>query len=372
MLFVKRYSVVTLLFIIAFITTFTALKMLATTFIKNPNPIPIQKTEQTEFSTTEATIGMIGDILLHHPIYTYIDFNFAFERVKPQLEDIDFLLANQESMPAGHALGLSDYPIFNSPPHIIRDLQLNGVDFLTLANNHTLDKGEQQVLLSLRNLNHYNMPYAGAFSSPEDKAQPRIMMVNGIAVGVLAYTYGTNTFGTTHPDNKDYLVSYLTPQQVIEDIKKLRLKTDFIVLSLHWGKEYHKTNTLEQRELAKTFFDAGADAIFGHHPHVLQPFEWIDGKPVFYSLGNFYSAQPWAGTNVGGIGRITITKTVTKEVSETKTTAANFFPTTVVRDVYTGPNTAPAFRVLPLKDFGNQMGWDINYVEQHLGLTSWD
>lgn len=369
-----KFIFVLLLFFIAFFTTSLAYSQIrAKDHTTPPHPTTSKEIidEELVTATSEATLGMIGDILLHYPIYTYPDFNFAFENVKEQMEGIDMLIANQESMPAGDTLGLSTYPSFNSPPHIIRDLQHNGVDFVTIANNHTLDKGENQVLLSIENLKQYNMPYTGAFSSEEDKQQARIMHINDISVGILAYTYGTNTFGTAHPDNKSYLVSYLEEEQVLKDIKDLRSHADFIVLSLHWGEEYNTDNNDDQRQLATTFFDAGADAIFGHHPHVLQPFEWINNKPVFYSLGNFYSAQPWAGTNVGGIGRISIRKTVTGELSKIETTAANFFPTTVTRDVYNGAVDSPAFRVLPLERFGNQMGWDTSFVEQHLGLQSW-
>ena len=324
-----------------------------------------------EPSVTEVTIGMIGDILLHYPIYTYPDFTFAFDAVSEQMQSLDFLLANQESMPAGEQLGLSTYPSFNSPPHIIRDLQKSGVDFVTIANNHTLDKGEQQVLLTIQNLQSYNMPYTGAFASKEDQQKARIINVEDIAVGILAYTYGTNTYVTSHPDGKDYLVSYLDEAKIIADVKALRSQVDFIVLSLHWGEEYNTAHNEQQQQLAKNLFAAGADAIFGHHPHVLQPFEWIEDKPVFYSLGNFYSAQPWAGTNVGGIARLTLRKTVTANQSTTETVDAHFLPTTVVRDVYNGHVDAPAFRVMPLQQYGNQMGWDNAYVEQHIGLPTW-
>lgn len=320
---------------------------------------------------TTITIGMVGDILLHQPMYYYGNFDFAFEAVKDVMEDVDFLLANQESMPGGEALGLSNYPIFNSPKSIIGGLQNNGVDFVTIANNHTLDKGEAQVLHSIQTLKEYDMPYTGAFESYEDMERLRIVDIDGVQVGVLAYTYGTNTYKKEHPDGKEYLVNIIDEARIIEDIQKMKKKqADVIVLAMHWGTEYSNDETEEQRQMAKNLFDAGADIIFGHHPHVLQPSEMIDGKPVFYSIGNYYSGMPWAGTNIGGIARVTVTKETRGEESSISIDESNFFPTAVVKDAVI-PNFNPAFRVVPLESIGSQLGYTPEWVENLLGVPSW-
>lgn len=320
---------------------------------------------------TQITIGMVGDILLHKPMYHYPEFNFAFQGVKEQMEGIDFLLANQESMPGGAELGLSTYPVFNSPPSIIRDLKNNGVDFITIANNHTLDKGEAQVQKSIEHLKEYDMPYTGAYVSEEDQATIRIVDVQGVQIGVLAYTYGTNVYGKGHPDGKTYLVNVIEEERIVNDIHQAKEEgAEVVVLALHWGDEYKNEETEEQRRLATRFFEEGADMIFGHHPHVLQPYESIEGKPVFYSIGNFYSGMPWPGTNIGGIARVTITK---KEVGgdvSISIDASHFFPTAVLKDATAGPYY-PAFRIVPLEQVGQHMGYTPEWIEQLLGVPSW-
>lgn len=335
---------------------------------KKSATMKVTETERITTSTsptTTTTIGMIGDVLLHHPLYLYAEYQTAFAPVQQAMQSVDFLLANQESMPAGQRFALSGYPKCNSPSHIIRDLQISGVDFMTIANNHTLDYGPQQAITAIEHLQHYHMPYTGAFLSPEDKNTARIMQVNDISIAVLAYTYGTNQYKTAYPQGYEYIISYLDEEQVIRDIEKLRAQVDVIVLSLHWGTEYSTVANAQQKQLATRFTHAGADIIFGHHPHVLQSFEWVNGKPVYYSLGNFYSAQPWAGTNVGGIAKVEVSKTTRENKSTITFPQAYFYPTTVVQ------TTNKQFIVQPLAQVGDRQGWHTSMVEQHLGLPSW-
>src|SRR5690606_31139166 len=117
---------------------------------------------------------------------------------------------------------------------------------------------------------------------------PRIITKNGISVGFVAYTYGTN--GLVRPEDKPYLVQYIEEEKIIQDIKELKPKVDFVVVSLHFGLEYQRFANEVQQLLVEEVSKAGADIVLGHHPHVLQPVDWIeqaDGHKTFviYSLG---------------------------------------------------------------------------------------
>ncbi|GKV67317.1 MULTISPECIES: CapA family protein [unclassified Sporosarcina] len=333
--------------------------------IKDENNKVEENVEQRVENTvvTTATIGMTGDVLLHYPIYTYPSFDFAFAAVKEKLTDIDFLLANQESMPAGAELGLSTYPIFNSPKYIIRDLQEAGVDMISMANNHTLDKGEIGVMKSIEHAREYAMQYVGAYDSFEDQETLRIVEVNGIRIGVLAYTYGTNIEPV--PPGKDYLVNLIDYQKVADDILRMKPAVDVIVVSLHWGPEYRLQTSQAQDELAQYISSAGADIIFGHHPHVLQRYEEIGETKVFFSLGNFYSAQPYEYTNFGGIARLTVTKEKTGDISKVTIEDPRFFPTGVIKDEQN------RFKVVPLKKAGQVITYTEGWVEDHVGVPKW-
>lgn len=346
--------------------------------VSETNEPPVKKVaaEQTGQETAEEpiaqtiTVGMIGDILLHDAMLHYGNYDFAFEGVKGPLSDVDFLIANQESMPGDRAFPLAGYPKFNSPKAILHSLKNVGVDLIALANNHALDLGEAQMIATIDNVKETGLPYVGAYTSYDDQSTLRVFDVEGVSVGVLAYTYGTNVYKQQHPEGKSYLVNILDEERIVTDLKEMKKEVDLVVLSLHWGDEYVMEQNEGQRELAKTFARAGADVIFGHHPHVLQPHETIEGVPVFYSIGNFYSAMPWAGTNIGGIARITATKVTTGETSVTKVEEANFFPTGVIRDVPMN-GQANAFRILPLRQIGALEGYDATFVEDLLGVPSW-
>lgn len=176
------------------------------------------------------TIGMIGDILLHHPLYTYDNFDKSFSAVKDQLTDTDFLLANQESPPGGVELGLSGYPLFNSPKHIVRDLKATGVDLLSIANNHTLDRGDKGLLKSISHMDEYGLPYVGAYKSQEDRETKRIFEVKNVRIGVLAYTNSLN--GLAIPKGKGYLVSMIDEDRMAEEIKQMKVEVDLTVVSI--------------------------------------------------------------------------------------------------------------------------------------------
>jgi len=322
--------------------------------------IPVTLDIQIDIKTL--TIGMIGDILLHNPLYTYDNYDFALAAVKDRLTGIDFLLANQESMPGGVELGLSGYPSFNSPKHIIGDLKKNGVDMVSIANNHTIDLKEAGLRKAISNIKEYDMPYVGAYTSSEDKEKDRIVEVDGVRIGVLSYTHNTN--GNPIPQGKEYLVSITEQKQMREEIVHLRSLVDVLVVSMHWGTEYQLTISEAQEEIAELIADAGADIIFGHHPHVLQKYDEVGKTKVFYSLGNFYSAQQFDSTNVGGIARVSVDHTKFAGKQYIGIGEAEFFPTAVIRD------GNRKYIVVPLKDAELDGMYNEGWVESHVGLPS--
>lgn len=273
-------------------------------------------------STKKLTLAATGDILLHknvmknaRKIFSY-DFTSNFSEVKPLFDHADLAIVNQESIIAGKEFGLSSYPKFNSPVEIGYTLKDLGVDIVNIANNHVLDKGEKGLLKSIENWKEIGLPYVGAYESFEDQQKIRVIEKKGLKVCFLSYTRKTNN--AKIPKDKAYLVNKYKPQKLLKlkkYINKIRSQkiADVIVVSLHFGEEYHLYPTAEQREVSASLSDAGADIIIGHHPHVLQPAEWIlnsRGKKTFviYSLGNFYSGQQGLYRQIGAFFTIDIEK----------------------------------------------------------------
>ena len=306
---------------------------------------------------SRAVIGAIGDILIHDWLYedarTDGGFNFKpmFAHVKPLLSRPDFLLANQESLPGSPALEVSSYPVFCSPKEIIDALQDAGVSMVTTANNHSYDKGEAGILRAISYYEQAGLPYTGSFKNKEDQQTIRYFSTGGIRFAVLSYTYGLNGF--TLPKDKPYLVNLIDKEKMLHDIQQAKRKTDLIVLSIHWGTEYERKPNAMQKELAKELVAEGADLIFGHHPHVLQPMEMIrtsNGREgiVFYSLGNFLSGQLWDYKDVGGMAEVTVEKSVLGSHISVAIKDVQFHPT------FTSSTRFRSYRVYPLEEARNK------------------
>lgn len=328
---------------------------------KNSEALTATLLEQKEANTepkpfkTKAVIGGIGDILLHDTVYNDAltengyDFNPMFKPVHSILQKPDFLIANQESTPGGPEFGISSYPTFNSPFEIVDALMEAGVDMVTTANNHSIDRRTPSLAL-LSAIEYYEkvgLPYTGTFKSEEDRNTIRVMNVNGIKIAVLSYTYGLN--GIPIPEGKDYVVNLLDRELILSDIEKAKPISDVVLLALHWGNEYQRQPNQEQRQLADEFIKAGADIIFGHHPHVLQPMQWIereDGSKglVIYSLGNFLSGQIWDYKDIGGMIEVTLTK----EIRNNETTISIEDP--ILHPTFSSSIQFANYRVYPLDE----------------------
>jgi len=270
-------------------------------------------------ATSMITMAAAGDMLIHDCIYNAArtkdsyDFKPFFKEVKPYMDAADLTFANQESMIGGAVLGLSSYPSFNSPFEAGDALRDAGVDIVSVANNHTLDRGEQAVMRALKHWDQLGMAYTGAYQSEQDAASIRILQTpSGISAAYLAYTYGTN--GIAVPAGKGYLVSMIDQEKIKRDLAEARKAADVVVLSLHFGNEYERVPNAKQKALVQFAADHGADVVLGHHPHVLQPIEWVPGKNgyqtlVAYSLGNFISGQKGTYKQTGGLLTWQVTKT---------------------------------------------------------------
>lgn len=300
-------------------------------------------------------LGAIGDILIHDTVYEDAyknggyDFKPMLVNVKEYLTEPDLLLANQETILGGLEIGLSSYPMFNSPVEIGDALIDAGVDIVSNANNHSLDKSEKGVVTSTTNLEAAGLPYVGSFKDAADKQKLRVLTKNGINISYLSYTYGTN--GMPVPMGKDYLVNIIDREAMKAEIHRAKAESDVVVMSIHWGNEYQRFPASEQKDLAQFLVDEGVDIIFGHHPHVLQPMEWLtaaDGRKalVVYSLGNFLSGQMWDYKDIGGLATVEISKKITPAGTEIVLQHPEFLPT------FVSSSRQRNYQVVPLKDAG--------------------
>lgn len=292
------------------------------TTVKNEGALLPRKFDEIKLEE-EASLFMVGDALLHGAVYKQVvtdEGNYDFSEMMQRLNEVssgyDLKFYNQETILGGVELGLSTYPCFNSPQEFGDIMMSYGFNLVSLANNHTLDRGLKAIDASLAYWDKQDALTAGSYTSFEDRNEVKIESINGITYTLLAYTYGTN--GIIVPEGKEYVVNVYTKQMIEEDVKRVRDQVDLVIVSMHWGVEYTHTPTQEQKEMAEFLADLGVDLVIGTHPHVIQPVEWIDDTLVYYSLGNLVSAQDGLMKTIGMMGAVTIEKTISSSGKEIK------------------------------------------------------
>lgn len=276
---------------------------------------PVVTTTKKKEESNELSMVMVGDCLIHRFVYTdasngdgTYSFSKMFTEVEPLIKGHDLAFYNQESTIGGKSLGLSAYPRFNSPEEIGDDMVNLGFNLVSLANNHTMDKGEKGVINSV---NYWKTKpgvyYTGQALSAEDRENNiKVLEKNGIRYAFFAYTTVTN--GLLPPTGKDYLTNIYSKEKAQKDIDKVKDKVDLIIVSMHWGEEYTTNPSSNQKQVAKELSDMGVNLVIGNHAHSLQPVEMIGDTLVFYALGNFIAAQDSVDKQTGALVTLNIKK----------------------------------------------------------------
>lgn len=279
------------------------------------------KVEEPKEIVEKASLFMVGDSLIHSAVYgdadlgngTY-DFSPMISEFSSIISNYDLAFYNQETILGGTSLGLSSYPTFNSPYEVGDAFTNIGFNLVSLANNHTLDRGKQAIINSKNYWNSKGNVYtAGSYSSLEERNQIKVKEINGIRYAFFAYTESTN--GIPIPNGEDYLVNMYSNEKAYQDIISVRDQVDIIIVSMHWGEEYSFEVSSRQREIASYLSSLGVQLIIGHHPHVVEPIEYVNDTLVIYSLGNFLSAQRGIDKLTGLMVSLDIVKTTVNSVS---------------------------------------------------------
>ncbi|MEI7667625.1 MAG: CapA family protein [Erysipelotrichaceae bacterium] len=323
---------------------------------------------------------MVGDAVVHSNIYKdankkgVYEFSQMMDKIKPIIEPYDLAFYNQETIIGGDSLGFSNFPRFNTPEAFGDDMVDMGFNLISLANNHVMDKGPDAVLFSNAFWAAKDVVVAGTYSSQAQRDTIPIYTKNKITYAFLAYTYGTN--GLNPPSDKVYMVSKIDIDAMTKDITQVRSKVDVVIVSVHWGSEYQISESANQRSVAEALAKAGADIIIGHHPHVIEPIQWIGKTLVLYSLGNFISGQYGTQQLIGLMAAVSITKTVYQngviiKVGNLKADLCYTHYNARMRDVEVYPFDEPIKSVLPdYQSWANRFEAILNTYNTHIKLSS--
>lgn len=230
----------------------------------------------------------VGDVCLAQGVETEMDRHgrgFPFAAMKKTLRTADISFGNLECCLASHGQPVPKQYNFRGRPRGALALSEAGFTVVSLANNHSLDYGKVALAETVDNLEKQHVTPVGAGRTLADARSLRIITIRGVKVGFLAYL---GLFPAVVPLREgEPGVAMADPVVIKREVEAARKKVDFLIVSVHAGKEYTFVHTARQAEIAHTAIDAGADLVIGHHPHVVQDVETYKGKQIFYSLGNF-------------------------------------------------------------------------------------
>src|SRR3989344_7214299 len=204
------------------------------------------------------------------------------------LKGVDFIAANLEGPITENSNCQKKSYSFRFDQSIAKLLSLNNIGLVNLANNHSLDCYEMGLDDTKKYLDEQGIGYFGGGRFLEDS-----FIIRSVGEKKAAFVGIDDTLGMIDINNFYPLIA------------RLKEDNDYVIVNIHWGNEYNKLPSQAQKDTAHKLIDSGADVVFGHHPHVIEPVEIYKNKPIFYSLGNFIFDQQTKETNEGiGVGAV--------------------------------------------------------------------
>lgn len=229
---------------------------------------------------------MVGDIMLGSRMNRPIsDFGpeYPFHSVYPILRRSNIVKGNLEGPFAAESPQKNRRYSYKVNPKNARILRRAGFHVMTMANNHLLDCGREGVLETIAALKKHGIRSSGAGINEPSAHAPVILRSGKHKIGILSYYWNRRTAATASRPGS----AMDTPEWVSRDIANLKPQVDKVIVTVHWGVPYERVPAPEDRLKAQFAIDCGADAVMGHHPHIIQPFELYKKRPIIYSLGNF-------------------------------------------------------------------------------------
>ena len=252
--------------------------------------------------TRSALLAFTGDTLAHGAVVrqgaanasgTSAEYDFApmFDGISSYISAADLAICHLETPLSPDNTDLAGFPTFNVPREMADGLRASGYDGCTTASNHSLDRRPEGVANTLTVLDDAGLGHSGMARDQAEYDDVTLYDANGITVASLSYSYGFNGF--REPEETPWLVNEIDVDEIVAEADRARdAGADFVVLSVHWGDEYRHEPSQFQLDNAEALVAAAdIDLIIGHHAHVVQPIDIVDGVPVVFGLGNILSNQ---------------------------------------------------------------------------------
>ncbi len=258
-----------------------------------------------ENKSKEIILLTVGDIMLNRGVAQMVskkgggDFSYVFENLHGFKDGADILLGNLEGPISDQGADTGNLYSFRMSLKILPALKKVGFDVLNVANNHAGDWGRIAFVDSLNHLAANRFAYVGGGLTKAEAEEPVIIEKNGLKVGFLGFSdVGPSWLVATEQDAGILLASNFRFADIISQAAK---QTDVLIVTIHFGEEYQKIHNDKQEQIAKKALMAGATAVIGHHPHVVQDEETINNQYIAYSLGNFVFDQNFSAETMSGL-----------------------------------------------------------------------
>ena len=252
-------------------------------------------------------MAFTGDILPHSPLWgraadnaraaggTGFDFDPMLAGLAPVIAPVDLAVCHLETPIAPIGESLSTMPLYGVPAEIVDAIAATGYDRCSTASNHAADRGASGIDRTVSVLEAAGVGQSGMARTPDEIA-PHVFEVGGVAIAHLSYTHGYN--GLSLPPGEEWRSALIDPIRIVEEAHEARaLGAEAVIVSLHWGAEGQHAPTQFQRDVAAWLTASDSvDLIVGHHAHVVQPIEQINGVWVVFGLGNVLSNLPTSST----------------------------------------------------------------------------
>ena len=261
------------------------------------------------------SIVLSGDVLVHPPLVDQartdgapapgLDFGPILAAQERFVAAADLAVCHLETPVAPPDGPFEGYPLFSVPPQVLTGLTVAGYDACTTASNHTLDQGPAGLARTLDALDAAGLAHTGSYRSAQEAENPTVLDAAGARVTVISATYGLNT----GPPDPSWQVDLVDTDRIRRDAARAaEMGADLVIVALHDGTEYQAEPTAQQRRHAEELLaDPAVDLVYGHHAHVVQPLQRLNGKWVAYGLGNMIAAHetPVPETREGLLLRVT-------------------------------------------------------------------
>ncbi|MDC0711996.1 CapA family protein [Stigmatella sp. ncwal1] len=238
------------------------------------------------------------------PSLNHDGWDQLFGPIADVLRTADVAVVNLETPITDNKKAVTRQLLFNAPSALAQALAAAGVGLVSTGNNHARDQHLTGMVETLRHLDAAGIRHVGTGASREEAWEPVVMEVRGVRLGFVSFTRLINGFSNPVQPTLPHVA--LVPYErlgrlsgveaLLERVRRAASQCDVLMVLVHWGAEYHEQPLPEDAALARALIDAGAGAVVGHHPHVLQPLEAYTTKEgrrglIAYSLGNLVANQ---------------------------------------------------------------------------------